>query len=189
VSFAACALILSAFTFILINLPGNLLKEGEMPRTLTTIFARLGMVDKFTVHPICHICHCIFPPNASPDTRCSQCDNDIYRPRRNIFRRLFFTGSDDSSADCAANDHGSPHVVAPIQLLSDGLRSLFSRPGMVDAVNSWKSHGQVPGELKRMQDGRVWEELKGQDGKSFFYGRHTDKEIRLGVTFSLDWYV
>jgi hypothetical protein len=38
-----------------------------------------------------------------------------------------------------------------------------------------------------MQDGKVWKELKGPDKKSFFYGAHTDKEIRLGVTLSLDW--
>lgn len=38
-----------------------------------------------------------------------------------------------------------------------------------------------------MQDSEVWKTIKGPDGKSFFLEGDCDAEIRLGVTFSLDW--
>jgi hypothetical protein len=40
-----------------------------------------------------------------------------------------------------------------------------------------------------MQDARVWKELKDGDGDSFFFSpKAEEEEIRLGVSFSLDWY-
>lgn len=97
-------------------------------------------------------------------------------------------GGDDPDTPRPADGTSIPHVVAPIQLLSDGLREIFSRPGMVPAVRAWKSQRQVPGELRNMQDGRVWKTMKGHDGQRFFHDGDSDKELRLGVTCSLDWY-
>ncbi|KAJ7213906.1 hypothetical protein GGX14DRAFT_392681 [Mycena pura] len=41
---------------------------------------------------------------------------------------------------------------------------------------------------QRPFDGEVWKTVKGGDGKRFFFGRNSQKEIRVGVTFSLDWF-
>ncbi|KAJ7222107.1 hypothetical protein GGX14DRAFT_532195 [Mycena pura] len=61
---------------------------------------------------------------------------------------------------------------------------------MVSAVESWRTRTRTPvdGELKCMQDGRVWKEIKDTRGDSFFYGASSEEEIRLGVSFSLDWF-
>jgi hypothetical protein len=34
----------------------------------------------------------------------------------------------------------------------------------------------------------VWKTIKGPDGRPFFFGREANGEIRIGVTFSLDWF-
>jgi hypothetical protein len=60
---------------------------------------------------------------------------------------------------------------------------------MVSAVESWRTRTPVDGELKCIQDGRVWNEIKDAHGESFFFGPGSEEEIRLGVSFSLDWYV
>lgn len=80
-----------------------------------------------------------------------------------------------------------PHAVAPIQVLSNSLTELFTRPGMVPAVEAWKSIPSDSNNYRNMQDGDIWRNLKGADGESFFFGPSASKELRLGVTFSLDW--
>jgi hypothetical protein len=80
-------------------------------------------------------------------------------------------------------------MVSPIQLLSSGLQDFFNRPGMVDAVEAWRKRPSANGELKSMQDAEVWKTLKDAQGRSFFFGPHSEEEIRLGVSFSLDRYV
>jgi hypothetical protein len=79
-------------------------------------------------------------------------------------------------------------MVSPIQLLSAGLHDFFKRPGMVEAVNSWKTRPRVEGELNCMQDGKVWKTIKDGKGQPFFFAPEAADEIRLGVSFSLDWY-
>ncbi|KAJ7095601.1 hypothetical protein C8R44DRAFT_749152 [Mycena epipterygia] len=188
VSFRACALILSALAFIFTTIPGNLLGGQRLPLTLTTIFSRLELRDRFKVHPVCHICHRIFDWNAE-STMCPNCDEALYRPQtRQLFRRLFVAEQiGDGDDNLAYNAKRTPHMVAPIQTLSDGLQDFFSRPGMIPAVNAWKTRHTIPGELKSMQDAEVWRKIKGPDNTSFFFGPSSDNEIRLGVTLSLDW--
>ncbi|KAJ6540252.1 hypothetical protein B0H10DRAFT_1971019 [Mycena sp. CBHHK59/15] len=76
----------------------------------------------------------------------------------------------------------------PIQVLSDGLREFLQRSGMMAAVNLWKIRPRTPGESKTIQDGEIWEDLKGFDGQQFFFGDSSEREIRIGTTFSLDWF-
>ncbi|KAJ7130472.1 hypothetical protein C8R44DRAFT_731992 [Mycena epipterygia] len=100
-------------------------------------------------------------------------------------------GDADADADStAAGRNGrKPQMVSPIQLLSMGLHDFFKRPGMVSAVESWRTRTPVEGELNCIQDGGVWKEIKGAGGDSFFFGPGSEEEIRLGVSFSSDWYV
>jgi hypothetical protein len=58
---------------------------------------------------------------------------------------------------------------------------------MVAAVDQWKTWPRVPGESRSIQDGKIWQTIKGPDGQKLFYGDSSENEIRLGVTFSLDW--
>ncbi|KAF8170877.1 hypothetical protein K438DRAFT_2024209 [Mycena galopus ATCC 62051] len=189
VSFRACAIILTALQLLSLAIPGNVLGGETIPRSLTTVFNRLDLKDNFRVHPICYRCHRIFDPDCSSDTVCPNCETEIFRPQtENIFRQVFEGSAvelDPGQRNTAPKR--SPHVVAPIQSLLNSLERLFTRPGMGSAVTTWKSRVKVPGELKTMQDADVWRTIKGPDGESFFFGGKCDEEIRLGVTFSLDW--
>ncbi|KAJ7443281.1 hypothetical protein FB451DRAFT_1190185 [Mycena latifolia] len=190
VSFRACALLLVALNFIFVNLPGNLLGGQTIPITLSTNFSRLELKDKFKIHPICYLCHKIFEPDAPNNTVCSDCNCQIFRPHTHRILNHLWHSDPIAGGESDLGEHpgGTPHVVAPIEVLSSGLRDLFSRPAMVPAVEEWKSRHKVRGELRSMQDATVWNTIKGPDGKLFFYEGDCDKEIRLGVTFSLDWF-
>ncbi|KAK6996364.1 hypothetical protein R3P38DRAFT_2565973 [Favolaschia claudopus] len=191
-SYQECALILKALGFILRRLPGNLLTgdEDDIPKTLTTVFNRLGLGDKFKIHPICHVCYRIFTGDEGT-TFCPTCLVEIYRPRgRQLFRRLFGAGlgGDDNEDDLGFNPQRTPNLVQPIQSLADGLREFLARPGMVDAINKWKTRQVDPDELKSIQDGNAWKTVKGPDGRSFFFHGDSGNEIRLGLSMSLDWF-
>lgn len=186
VSFRACGLILICLNFIFVGLPGDLVGPTKMPRTLKTVFSRLGLKDdRFTEHVVCYMCQRLFDRGVQADTLCSGCGTDLFRPPdRQLFQSIVSAVTRKPS-----EPNRRPHMVAPIQLLSDGLRDLFERPGMLPAMNLWKARPCVPGESKTIHDGEVWKTIKGVDGESFFFGSGCEDEIRVGVTFSLDWCV
>jgi hypothetical protein len=160
-----------------------------MPRTLKTVFARFQMNDNFTVHPICFHCHYVFEPNIKHDTFCADCEEEVFGAPNRDGDDGWVDADVDADSDTAEVDGRKPQMVSPIQLLSTGLHEFFKRPGMVSAVESWRTRTPVDGELQCMQDGRVWKEIKDTHGDSFFFGPGSEEEIRLGVSFSLDWYV
>jgi hypothetical protein len=41
--------------------------------------------------------------------------------------------------------------------------------------------------IRRLNAVNVWKTIKGPDGASLFLGSSANKEIRIGVTLSLDW--
>ncbi|KAJ6572665.1 hypothetical protein B0H10DRAFT_1964333 [Mycena sp. CBHHK59/15] len=191
VTFRACGLILSCLNFVFSALPGDLLRTARMLLTLKTVFSRLGARDQFTVYPVCYQCHKVFHPGVASDMICPDCELELFRPAT---RRLFDALDDGQPTvfESADNEESfgvnrEAHMVAPIQLLSVALAEFFARPGMVAAVKAWKTRTTVEGDLKCMQDGEVWKTLRGHDGELFFFGPSANEELRLGVTFSLDW--
>ncbi|KAJ7609571.1 hypothetical protein DFH06DRAFT_1017021, partial [Mycena polygramma] len=187
VTFRAAGLMLICLGFIFACLFGNLAAVVSVPRTLKTVFSRLEMTDNFTVHPVCFHCHYIFEPDIKPDTFCPDCEEEVFgAPTRDEWVDPDPVANTDSPG--AEANGRKPQMVSPIQLLSTGLHEFFKRPGMVSAVESWRTRTSVDGELKCMQDARVWKEIKDGRGESFFYGATSEEEIRLGVSFSLDWY-
>ena len=58
-------------------------------------------------------------------------------------------------------------------------------------MEEYRDRTTIPEELNCIMDGRVWNSIPGPDGKPFFdKDSLTDPdEIRLGVTFALDWYI
>ncbi|KAG9086113.1 hypothetical protein FRC06_003269 [Ceratobasidium sp. 370] len=67
------------------------------------------------------------------------------------------------------------------------LGKLLSHPDIIDAIRMHKVHVQRPGrdpDVKEdIQHGRVWSELKGPDGQSFF----TPEGDEIGLILTLDW--
>lgn len=192
VTFRAAGLILICLGFILSSLVSNFAGSVAMPRTLKTVFTRFDINDHFDVHPICFHCHHVFEPEIDVDTFCPDCNEEVFgAPFRGGNNNIWEESDADPGVpdDPGAAGRRKPYMVSPIQLLSTGLQDFFKRPGMVSAVNSWRTRTQVDGELRCRQDAQVWKETKDVDGNSFFFGPQAEKEIRLGVSFSLDWYV
>jgi hypothetical protein len=185
VSFRACGLILICLNFVFAALPGDLLGPEPMPSTLKTVFSRLGLKnDRFREYIVCYQCHKLFNGDVETNMLCPGCGAGLFRPAT---EQLF--ESIASNITGTTLPKRKPHLVAPIQVLSEGLREFFERPGMAPAMNLWKVRPQVAGECRTIQDGKIWNTIKGADGHRFFFGPGNEKEIRLGVTFSLDWYV
>ncbi|KAK6984574.1 hypothetical protein R3P38DRAFT_2413771, partial [Favolaschia claudopus] len=176
VSFRACALVLLALRLLFAAIPGNILGADSFPRQLSTVFLDLGLRDRFKVHPICFMCHRIFDAVNDSTSLCPDCGNEIYRPlTQSLFRRLFGNNTEEDDES-----------IQPTRQL---LAHLFSRPGVVAAVNSWKTRERNTEELRCIQDGAVWNTIKGHDDRLFFFGGNSDKELRIGVSFNFDWYV
>ncbi|KAK7041291.1 hypothetical protein R3P38DRAFT_2512250, partial [Favolaschia claudopus] len=195
-TFRACALILICLAFLLSSVAGDIFGNVQMRRSLTTIWAKLGIKDEFAIHPVCSRCHRIFPPDTSTTTFCPDCEEELYGPPilrddedRDLLEEIVDALIDDEAEPRQTPPKEQPNLVAPIQLLSAGLRGFFKRPGMVAAVNAWKDIEDDPnGDLRRMQDADVWKTMKAPDGTSFFSGPGSEEEIRLGVSFGFDWF-
>ncbi|KAK7034237.1 hypothetical protein R3P38DRAFT_2466619, partial [Favolaschia claudopus] len=183
VTFSACDLILRVFKFVFENAPSDSFRGAStMPKTLITVLSALDMTDKFVVHPICYNCHRMFDPNLGSDGFCSACEIPLFDTVASVANSLPLGDTPVRPVPAA-----KPIRVSPLQLPSRGLIEFFKRPGMFQAMNAWKTRLVVPGEMRSMQDGEVWKSIKGPDGESFFHGPSAEKEIRVGVTLSLDW--
>ncbi|CAK5262381.1 unnamed protein product [Mycena citricolor] len=193
VSFQAIWVLLWAIGFVFSVLPGNILGDAVLPKTLKTVFARLDILDRFKIYPICPFCHSIFPAVSPTDSKCPNCDAPIYRSRpKALLDRLQTVVTDDPDDNGDPTTHPtSPsshaHVVAPILLLSGALEKFFERPGMVDAVREWKTKPRSDEKLESIQDGEVWKNLKAADGSRFFYDEE-ENELRIGVSLGIDWF-
>ncbi|KAJ7934054.1 hypothetical protein B0H13DRAFT_2306081 [Mycena leptocephala] len=130
-----------------------------MPRTLKTVFAGFEMKDHFAVNPICFQCHVIFEPDIQPPTFCPECDEDVFgapeRDDENGWENADSDAGDTPNSPASGKRKRKPNMVSPIQLLSSGLQDFFNRPGMVDAVEAWRTRPSADGELKSMQDGET----------------------------------
>ncbi|KAF8202610.1 hypothetical protein K438DRAFT_1716353, partial [Mycena galopus ATCC 62051] len=192
VTFAAAGLILVCLAFIFSVLAGDLIGAVKMPITLKSVFSKLDIKDNFVVHPTCFSCHTLFEPDISPDTFCPHCEEEIFGapPEDNAVEDddVEAGHTNPSGAPSSRKNKRKPYMVTPIQVLSVGLKDFFKRPGMVAAVNSWRAKPRNKEDMTCMQDGKVWNTIKDQDGSLFFFGQKALEEIRLGVSFSLDWY-
>jgi hypothetical protein len=157
VTFRACASVLICLGFIFSSIGGNINGAIAMPGTLTTIFSRLGIKDDLVAHPVCFKCHRIFPPDINKQSFCPDCEEELFGPASQ-------GGSEpDPSDEIISDSHNldqpeqKPLLVAPIQVLSSGLRNFFKRPGMVSTVNSWKKQPRAdePRKFKSIQDAEV----------------------------------
>ncbi|KAJ6532812.1 hypothetical protein B0H10DRAFT_1972920 [Mycena sp. CBHHK59/15] len=187
VSFRACGLILTCLNFMFLKLPGDLLHPTDpMPVTLKTVFSRLGLQgDRFTSQILCYQCHRHFERDTPSDALCPDCETELFQPAtRQLFQSVLTSITGTSAPEPARR----PYLVSPVQLLSDSIREFFQRPGMVGAVNAWKIRPRTPGESRSIQDGKVWRNIKGHDGQSFFHGDSSKTEIRLGTMIGLDWF-
>ncbi|KAJ7050737.1 hypothetical protein C8F01DRAFT_1000106 [Mycena amicta] len=185
VTFCACNLILKCITTIFTALL-IINEDTPMPQTLSTVFARLGIVDQFNVYAVCCECHYLTPDLSCKF--CPNCDIDMAQPPPLLDDDSEDEGGDNevplpagTAAQSGSQWPSVPYMVAPVQLLSSSLRQLFQRPDMEAALNEWRSVPATPGELRSMWEADVWKKICGADGQSFFHGASAANEVGLGL--------
>jgi hypothetical protein len=179
VTFRACGLILFVISVVFahLSLTSN---HNAIPYTLDTILKRLDLEDRFKICPACEICQQVFKSSTPRGSRCPQCDEDLFIGNSpTLFQRM--TGRSPPPPP--------PRLSVPIRTLSELLTESFAHGPLEDQVVEWMSHQSHPGQYNGFMDGRVAKELKDNTGNLFFDPNSVDPhEIRLGVTWSVDWY-
>jgi hypothetical protein len=177
-TFRACSLLLFSLSLIFFHLSLTS-SENRIPYTLDTVLLKLKLEDRFAISPGCDICQRLFQPTLPRGSRCPDCNNDIFTtPSPSLFRRL--TGKTPPPPP--------PKFSVPIRTLSSLLTDAFAHGPLEDQVQEWLSHTPTPGRYTGFMDGRVAQELKDSNGNLFFDSNSLiDGEIRLGVTWSVDW--
>ncbi|KAJ7598689.1 hypothetical protein C8J56DRAFT_708797, partial [Mycena floridula] len=179
VSFRACAAMLFCLNAVFLTL-GRINKP--IPFTLQTVFHRMGLKDQFIVYRVCPVCHKLFSPEQVNVTNCDHCDSALNQPSLSTL-----SVDPEAEPDPSRQPASLPYNVAPLATLSSLLSDFLARPGMEEALESWRSLPKNnSSDLKTIRDGLVWKELKDKDGNSFF--DHETSELRIGVTVGFDWF-
>ena len=174
----ACVLLLKVLRVIFIGL-GQLNRNDQVPVTLTTTFRRLNLSDEFYIHPTCPTCHSLYPADSPISLKCSKCDIPLFK---------FWNATPGGEK----TPRTSPLLQCPRRPISEQLSQLLNRPGMIDAVEQWRTRVPKPGFKTEIMDGEIWKTLPGHDGKPFFDNsedRENKDEIRIGLTLGFDGYV
>lgn len=167
---------------IVFNGLGLLCIDDNMPLTLDTTLARLNLnKDRFTTFIVCGKCHRLFTINIPVSSSCPDCSTALFKTvSQNIFQRLYSRSPPPPQ----------PLFVAPLQPLSSLLQDFLNQPGIEDAIDSyWKTRYREEGIRTDIMDGEIWKNVKGPDGRPFFDPHDDSGDLRIGVTFSLDWQV
>ncbi|KAJ7142858.1 hypothetical protein C8R44DRAFT_866138 [Mycena epipterygia] len=159
VTFRACAIILSYLNLLFTSLPGNLLGNSRIPLTLKTVFARLGSHNRFTIHP--------------------------------FVQPVSWSYSDLRHGDSLTHWMVDLRTTRNLSGLNGNrIWSLLSSCCLLHLKSfsldlEWFLR-LMRGKLAR--DADVWKTLRGHDKELFFFGPSAKEEVRLGVSFSLDWF-
>ncbi|KAI0351887.1 hypothetical protein OH77DRAFT_1592537 [Trametes cingulata] len=177
VTFRAANIVLFTIRTIFVAL--RLLDIGDaMPTTLTTTLRRLDLTDKFHVLPVCAKCRRLFRPDIDTSARCPECKNSLFK--RGLLNIVVSTLR-------KLPLRMVPHLAAPFRPLSASLIQFLARPDSEKLVDQWRADPTVQGVYRRIQDGRIWQTVKGSDGLPFF-GPQEHGELRIGVVYHLDWF-
>jgi hypothetical protein len=179
VSFRACGLILSSLRIIFVGL--GLKAAASLPLSLTTVLSHFQLEDRFALLPSCPVCHALFAVDSPPTSECPDCTVPLFKKSRGLLCRVL----------------GRPTLPpkpvrgVPVARLETLLADAFAEGTMEDDVDVWRKKPSRPGEYSRIQDGRIWSEIKDHKGKPFFAPESLEEpdELRVGVVGSLDWYV
>ena len=128
----------------------------------------------------------MYPSNSAPDLECSVCTVPI-------FRACGLTDALDSiPVNIATQKLHKPVLVTPMRPISEQLESFINQLGIEEALDGWRKRKPSPGKLYSMADGKIWQEIKGHDGRPFFENgddRPDANELRIALTMNFDGFV
>ncbi|KZO93028.1 hypothetical protein CALVIDRAFT_529810 [Calocera viscosa TUFC12733] len=143
-------------------------KATAPPRTLNTIYKRLGLWDRFEVKTLCPVC---WEFERFDD---DQLDVDL----------IDELGLEDDVEQSGTGDDCQRYCPRCKESLIPGFEE--------DACESYLDRLTSPGVFSGIQDGSVWKDLKDPDSAAFFPRSRADaahqQELRLGILVSMDWF-
>lgn len=168
----ACNTLLRVFGLVVFFLGFSEL-SARLAKTLPTVSRRLGTDPEVVCLPVCPTCNAVFP-HTTKHTRCPSCDVDLFR-----------------ASKCPGR---IPARKYPYYPLRDQIRSILLQPGLEEAADAWRSVQRNDGKLRDVFDGDVARNIVDHKGGKFFRNDPGDEhgpdgELRLAVTFGLDWSV
>ncbi|KAH9947413.1 hypothetical protein B0H21DRAFT_661023, partial [Amylocystis lapponica] len=195
VPYRACTLILQVMRLIFITV-GLLTRDSDAPITLLTSLHRLQLRDNFEIKAMCISCCQVYDGNSDTTLQCSTCNIPLFKSTSTNAPPEPAPDTADTSDQPAkpplhANVKTSvPRLQTPYSLLSAQLPEYVVR--LERSLDAWREWEPTPdGELRSVQDGKLWKTLPGPDGVPFFDnqpGRANPDELRIGVTLGFDGY-
>ena len=67
--------------------------------------------------------------------------------------------------------------------ITESLKKLVLRPGLLNVLNRWKDRIISPGVMADIYDGNVWKSFLTLNGKEYLSGRYT-----FGLLINIDWF-
>ncbi|KII93303.1 hypothetical protein PLICRDRAFT_100818 [Plicaturopsis crispa FD-325 SS-3] len=178
--FRACNAILIAMDCIFLS--AGLKFEPAIITTLPSVISRLNAEPHFKICPVCPSCSEVYPSTVDRATSCTKCQHPLFPSTP--------TPSQQRHGH-AARENPKPYIQFPMKSLGEQMATMLAVPGIEDEVDSYRQQRRVDGKYNNIFDGRVCKELRGVDGKSFFFGDESDMEegeLRIGVLMGVDWF-
>ncbi|KAG1755257.1 uncharacterized protein EDB91DRAFT_1042129 [Suillus paluster] len=155
-----CTLILKITRHILIGLT-VLAPDEKVAGSLNTVFNHLEIKDNFDIHPVCPICHHVYPHNSQGDAKCLNCSEPLFEPS-------------------ASRTKPRPHLQCPQNPLSNAILHLLSHAGIEEELDAWHCHVPEPGKHALIQDGELFFDNSPE--------RPDKDELCIGITLGFDGY-
>jgi hypothetical protein len=183
VAFKACNVVLVVVMHILASAGAVDLRTGKAAyESLQSVLRNMDVEPDLKVLPVCPACQEPYPASREGPFLCSRCNTPVFS----------VTSSHDSRR---AN---VPRLVKPIlqcpyMSIEAQLRAILAVPGMVNAMDGWRSSHRTAGQYHDMFDGLVARQVRGVDGEPFFINPlifpDGHQELRIGLVLGFDWYV
>lgn len=187
--FLACNALLAIFAYIIAAAGatwGNNVQYG----TLTTVLKQLGVEPAFRILPVCASCLEVHPDTLPSDAVCVRCSEVLFRRTRRLPATAGASGTTRASRPAEAPGSARPLLQFPYKSIEEQLKSLLQIPGFENELEKWRAVERHPGVYVDNFDGKICQELKGNDGRPFFENPLPpgNDELRIGLTLGIDWY-
>ncbi|VDB84878.1 unnamed protein product [Peniophora sp. CBMAI 1063] len=185
-AFVACDTVLRVVGQIIAAFaPGWSTGQPPVLGSLKSVMENLGVEPDFQVLPTCPFCLEVYPSSryTSPNAPCDRCHEPVFRSIRSLNRRL------RPGARLIV-----PSLQFPMKSIEDQLRDIIAVPGVEDTLDGWRQLAHIPGEYRRIFDGRIIRsELKAANGRLFFENplpvqTGVAPELRIGLSMGVDWF-
>ena len=178
-AFPACRAVLVVVGQILAA-AGILSEHHALYISLASVMAGIGVEPVFCILPVCPSCLEVYPAEYPRNLPCRRCSSPIFSHTRRHDRRR----------------PGAPAIVQPllqfpVKGIEAQLREILVVPGMEGLMDGWRTKSRAPGSYQDNFDGRVCQELRGPDGRTFFENPlpPQSSEVQIGLTLGVDWFV